>query len=318
MPSVENGRNSHLRGAGLFHHMKWEHLLAGVSGGVIATLILHPLDLVKIRFQVHEGAVATVSRPKYKGILDAFLQIARKDGVTGIYRGVVPNVWGAGISWGFYFLFYNSIKTWMQDGDTQMNLGPVKHMLAASEAGLLTLILTNPIWVVKTRMCLQYETPATSSKMYKGMFDALYRIFNAEGFRGLYRGFLPGVFGISHGAVQFMAYEEMKSRYNIHKDRPVDYRLKSLDYIVFAALSKIIAASTTYPYQVIRARLQDQHRHYAGNIDIIRQIFRHEGWRGFYKGLFPSLLRVTPACCITFVVYENFISHFTEQSNNES
>ena len=32
---------------------------------------------------------------------------------------------------------------------------------------------------------------------------------------------------------------------------------------------------------------------------------RNEGYRGFYKGLFPSLLRVTPACCVTFVVYEN-------------
>ncbi|XP_033727359.1 mitochondrial folate transporter/carrier-like isoform X2 [Pecten maximus] len=315
MPGVGNGGN--LRpGASLLHYVRWEHLLAGVSGGVIATLVLHPLDLVKIRFQVHEGTVATVSRPRYNGIMDAFLQIIRKDGVTGIYRGVVPNVWGAGMSWGFYFLFYNSLKTWMQDGDSRLNLGPAKHMLAASEAGLLTLILTNPIWVVKTRMCLQYEKQAGSNQNYKGMFDALTRIFQNEGFRGLYRGFLPGVFGISHGAIQFMAYEEMKSQYNVYRDRHVDYRLKSLEYLVFAALSKIIAASTTYPYQVIRSRLQDQHRQYTGNLDIIRQIFRYEGWRGFYKGLFPSLLRVTPACCITFVVYENIISYFTQNNNS--
>ena len=30
---------------------KWEHMAAGVSGGVMSTLVLHPLDLVKIRFQ---------------------------------------------------------------------------------------------------------------------------------------------------------------------------------------------------------------------------------------------------------------------------
>ena len=29
----------------------FEHLLAGVAGGVASTLVLHPLDLVKIRFQ---------------------------------------------------------------------------------------------------------------------------------------------------------------------------------------------------------------------------------------------------------------------------
>lgn len=31
--------------------IRYEHLLAGVSGGVTSTLVLHPLDLIKIRFQ---------------------------------------------------------------------------------------------------------------------------------------------------------------------------------------------------------------------------------------------------------------------------
>lgn len=34
----------------LFSHVKYQHLLAGISGGAISTLILHPLDLMKIRF----------------------------------------------------------------------------------------------------------------------------------------------------------------------------------------------------------------------------------------------------------------------------
>lgn len=34
----------------VFSHVKYEHLVAGISGGVTSTLILHPLDLIKIRF----------------------------------------------------------------------------------------------------------------------------------------------------------------------------------------------------------------------------------------------------------------------------
>lgn len=34
----------------LFSHVKYEHMVAGISGGVTSTLILHPLDLIKIRF----------------------------------------------------------------------------------------------------------------------------------------------------------------------------------------------------------------------------------------------------------------------------
>lgn len=63
-----------------------------------------------------------------------------------------------------------------------------KHMFLF--LGLLTLVLTNPIWVVKTRLCLQYEANATSvksEKYYSGMADALFKIYKQEGFRGYYK-----------------------------------------------------------------------------------------------------------------------------------
>ena len=44
----------------------------------------------------------------------------------------------------------------MQHGNSLIQLSPGAHMLAAAEAGIVTLMLTNPIWVVKTRLCLQY------------------------------------------------------------------------------------------------------------------------------------------------------------------
>jgi len=34
----------------LSKHIKYENLAAGLSGGVISTMVLHPLDLIKIRF----------------------------------------------------------------------------------------------------------------------------------------------------------------------------------------------------------------------------------------------------------------------------
>lgn len=61
-------------------------------------------------------------------------------------------------------------------------------MLAAGEAGTLTLLLTNPIWVVKTRLCLQYGTNFTSKlppeKQYSGMIDAFAKTYRTEGMRG--------------------------------------------------------------------------------------------------------------------------------------
>ncbi|NXP49291.1 MFTC protein, partial [Heliornis fulica] len=87
-------------------------------------------------------------------------------------------------------------------------------------------------------------------------------------------GFVPGLFGTSHGALQFMAYEDLKLRYNTYRNRASDTKLNTVEYIMMAAVSKIFAVSATYPYQVVRARLQDQHNTYSGVFDVI-----HRTWR---------------------------------------
>ncbi len=37
-------------GGGFQRAIRYEHLVAGMSGGVVSTLVLHPLDLLKVRF----------------------------------------------------------------------------------------------------------------------------------------------------------------------------------------------------------------------------------------------------------------------------
>lgn len=129
-------------------HVKYEHLIAGLTAGVTSTLILHPLDVVKIRFAVHDGIHGT---PKYSSIFNALSTIYRIESFRGLYKGVNPNVCGAGSSWGLYFFFYNSIKNFVQGGNVNTSLGAGWHLMAAGQAGFTTLLITNPLWVVKTR-----------------------------------------------------------------------------------------------------------------------------------------------------------------------
>ena len=53
---------------------------------------------------VYEGQKFSPLRPQYKGIIDAVKLIKQQEGVRGLYKGITPNVWGAGSSWGLYFL----------------------------------------------------------------------------------------------------------------------------------------------------------------------------------------------------------------------
>lgn len=89
----------------------------------------------------------------------------------------------------FSLFSYNTIKTWIQGGNSRKPLGPSMHMFAAADAGILTLVMTNPLWVVKTRLCLQYmdDKHLPETLRYNGMIDAIKKIYRTEGVRGLYR-----------------------------------------------------------------------------------------------------------------------------------
>ena len=167
---------------------------------------------------------------------------------------------------------------------------------------MLTAVATNPIWVIKTRML---STPSSHPGAYKSILDGTRHLYSSEGLLGFYRGLVPSLFGVSHGALQFMAYEQLK----IYKGHNLERGQKDLgaaDFLALSGLAKIFAGSATYPYQVVRARLQmyDAGRTYKSARDVVAQVWRKEGVAGFYKGLGPNLLRVMPSTWMTFLVYE--------------
>lgn len=295
----------------VFAHVRWQNLVSGISGGIASTLLLHPLDLVKIRFEVNDGSKG--KHHSYRGLVDAFRTISREEGYLGLYKGVSPNMWGAGAAWGLYFFFYSAMKAYCQEGDASRPFGPGLNVTVGALAGVSTLCFTNPIWVVKTRMCLQLPGQRTATgkpvRLYRGMLHGLSSLYQEEGLRGFYKGFVPGLVGVSHGTLQFLGYEQLKQRYCLYSNIPYNSQLDISYYLLFSALSKLFAATGTYPYQVVRARLMDQQSSFTGMVDVVQRTWRYEGARGFYKGLFPNLLRVTPATCITFVVYEK-MSHW--------
>ena len=48
---------------------------------------------------------------------------------------------------------------------------------------------------------------------------------------GVFQGFIPGVWGVSHGALQFMVYEQLKTAYNRRRGQAIDAKLVSAAFI---------------------------------------------------------------------------------------
>ncbi|KAM1174475.1 hypothetical protein EV2_027766 [Malus domestica] len=304
---------------------QWETATAGAVAGFATVAAMHPLDVVRTRFQVNDGRVLNL--PTYKNTAHAIFTIARLEGLRGLYAGFSPAVLGSTVSWGLYFFFYGRAKErYSKDRENQLSAG--LHLASAAEAGALVSLCTNPIWLVKTR--LQLQTPLHQTRPYSGFYDALRTIIREEGWAALYKGLLPSLFlQVSHGAIQFTAYEELrkivvdfKSKKRRTHSGSADTVLNSVDYAALGGSSKVAAILLSYPFQVIRSRLQQRPSsegipRYMDSWHVVRETARFEGIRGFYKGITPNLLKNVPASSITFIVYENVLKFLKLARTNE-
>ncbi|EPS63785.1 hypothetical protein M569_10998, partial [Genlisea aurea] len=292
---------------------QWENAVAGCAAGLATVTFTHPLDVVRTRFQVNDGRSSIV--PAYKNTPNALFTITRTEGLRGLYAGFYPAVFGSTLSWGLYFYFYSKAK--QRYLRSKEELSPALHLASAAEAGGLVCLCTNPVWLVKTR--LQLQTPH-QARPYSGFYDAFRTILKEEGWRALYRGIIPSLFLVTHGAIQFTSYEELRrmiisfrtQEADANSTRP-DNSLDSFDFAMLGASSKFTAIILTYPFQVIRARLQQRpsiegfHK-YMDSWHVLKDTARFEGIQGFYRGITANVLKNAPAASITFIVYENVLN----------
>ncbi|THD21166.1 hypothetical protein D915_008208 [Fasciola hepatica] len=106
-----------------------------------------------------------------------------------------------------------------------------------------------------------------------------------------------------------MLYEEMRNAYNQHyRDRPVNARLVT-EYAVESLYwmpASLVPQLPTPKAQCTTTRVADPRLPWLVATKNTKRSTQQtgEGLVGFYKGILPNLLRVVPACAITFVIYE--------------
>ncbi|GAW12989.1 hypothetical protein ANO14919_023650 [Xylariales sp. No.14919] len=261
--------------------------LSGAVGGFTSGVVTCPLDVIKTKLQA-QGGFLPVSKGRhvghhkvYSGLIGTGGLIWREEGIRGLYRGLGPIVMGYLPTWAVWFTVYNKSKTYMADHHVRNQFAI--NFWSSIVAGASSTIVTNPIWVIKTRLMSQSSsgynremsvfprsgnTPTSRPTInspwhYHSTIDAARKMYSSEGILSFYSGLTPALLGLTHVAVQFPAYEFLRKKFTGQgMGEMTDSSQQSHWFGVLSAsiLSKIMASSATYPHEVIRTRLQTQRR----------------------------------------------------------
>lgn len=164
-------------------------------------------------------------------------------------------------------------------------------MIAGALAGSATVLMTNPIWVVNTRMTARQnesDLPSTSDaekqrikrKRAPSTIGTLLSIIRQEGFMQLFAGVLPALVLVINPILQYTIFEQLK---NVLERRR---RVTPTDSFYLGAFGKLMATSITYPYITVKSRMHvaTKESPKENMSSRLGRILKEEGWSGLYGG----------------------------------
>jgi len=113
---------------------------------------------------------------------------------------------------------------------------------------------------------------------------------------------------VPYAALQFTIHEEMKLILKTHSSQTV---LPPVRRFLAGSVAGVTAVAITYPLDMVRARLAVSRREkYANLRNAFSKIYHEEGFRTFYRGIWPTVLGIMPYAGISFFTYETLKSSY--------
>ncbi|WEW56335.1 hypothetical protein PRK78_001778 [Emydomyces testavorans] len=287
------------------------HALAGAGGGILSMILTYPLITLSTRAQVESKRAQSTS-------IDAVRHIIKREGIKGLYAGLESALFGISITNFVYYYWYEWTraafeKAAQKAGRVSKKLTTAESMIAGAIAGSATVLITNPIWVVNTRMTARKSEaeealPGTPIKKPKTTLGTLMDLLRKEGPKALFSGVLPALILVINPILQYTFFEQLKNM--VEKRRKVTHT----DAFYLGALGKLLATTITYPYITVKSRMhvasKDGPKESLNGS--LKRIIKEEGWTGLYKGIGPKVSQsvLTAAFLFAFkdVLYDTMVA----------
>jgi len=256
----------------------------------------------KIHTNSQEHIITQARQPRASmGVWTCLMHIWKHEGARGLYRGLGPNLVGVAPSRAIYFWSYSTAKKSLNNSLPKVNRDtPFVHVMSAFTAGFVSSCVTNPIWLIKTR--LQLDRSHSSLRM------VIRRIYAEGGMRSFWKGLTASWWGISETVIHFVIYEFLKQTLAEQQNKKRDAEKTLIDFIGImgcGATSKTCATCVAYPHEVARTRMREAGAKYRSFWQTLKVVNKEEGIRrGLYRGLGTQLVRQIPNTAIMMATYE--------------
>jgi hypothetical protein len=202
--------------------------------------------------------------------------VHRVEGWRALFKGLGPNLIGVVPARSINFFVVGNGKRIIADYGNNGKESAWVVLCAAALAGIVTSTVTNPIWLIKTRLQLDKniveKTGGAAVRRYKNSWDCIKQVVRQEGIRGLYKGMSASYLGVTESTLQWVLYEQMKKSLAKREERIVlserpknlwDRTIEWTGNVGAAGGAKLVAALATYPHEV---SLIPNHSKYPTNL----------------------------------------------------
>ncbi|CAD7702507.1 unnamed protein product [Ostreobium quekettii] len=264
----------------------------GVAGGISKTAVA-PIERVKLLLQTQDSnpKIKSGEVPRYKGIVDCFVRVAREQGVASYWRGNLANVIRYFPTQAFNFAFKDKFKAMFPSYNPKKDFWKffAANLASGGAAGASSLLIVYPLDFARTRLAA--DVGSGKAREFTGLIDCIQKVAGRGGPLALYQGFGVSVQGIIvYRGAYFGLFDTAKGI--IFEDE------KKASFVAKWAVAQTVTAMAgiiSYPFDTVRRRLMMQsgskEKMYKGTIHAWGKIAADEGVGAFFKGAWSNVLR---------------------------
>jgi len=270
-----------------------ENFMLSGTAAVISKTVAAPIERVKMVVQNQAEMVRSgiLERP-FNGIVDCSNWILKNEGPIAFWKSNFTNCLRYFPTQALNFAFKAQVKA-MGLKPTKTDVGGtklVKNVISGGLAGGGSLCFVYSLDYARTRLAndLKGAKKGAAERQYTGLADVYKKTWEAEGFRGLYRGFNISFVGIFvYRGFYFGLYDTIMPM--LGDDSGLFVRF-CVGYAV-----TVLAGLASYPIDTIRRRMMmtsgAAELQYKSSFACGQAILAAEGMGSFFKGAGANILR---------------------------